>query len=125
MDIEMMLAMAHEILPAVGAAATDNVGAGVPEGELWFVHEVIGWHDDPAGLTLNWSVLFTNDLHIPVGVTAVNTRVRFGAYHALPFWAGEGCYIRLQSSAAPAAGKKLYITLNLHKLRGVPAGSSI
>jgi len=121
---EILLRATNEINSIESAAAAGNLTLECAAGEVWEVHEVVIYHDDPAGNTLNWRLInptMTKSVTIPIGAVAINERVRLGAWLATPLVLCPGMAVDIMGGAL-AAGKKFYMEYHIHRVRGVPAG---
>src|SRR3972149_9154869 len=119
-----LLRLTNEIVKTESVAAAVQHSFAPPVGESWLLNELIAWHDDPAGATLEWIVVGEagHQIIIPIGATAINVRVSFSNYYALPVWIGAGWGVYINASGGLAAGKKFYLARHTHRARGLPAG---
>src|SRR4030042_3469810 len=112
LDVE--LRARYEPINGESAAAATVFYHEVPAGETHIVQECVAYHDDPAGATLSWKITGpasegAQAVIVPIGSTAVNIRVRLGAYYTLPMVMPPGWVIYIVAEAPLAAGKKFYI----------------
>jgi hypothetical protein len=105
------------------AAAATFLDAGPAAGELWRVLAASAYHDDPAAHDVYWGLVqgatsypFEGGVNL---VTSAKHQLYTGiqAKESIILRAGDA--VRITSTAAMAAGKKLYMHLWLEQLLGV------
>jgi len=113
----------NDMVSVDGAAASADVDLRPTNHEIWIVHSLLMWHDDPAGLTILYQIYDGSSTYRlgTSGALAVSTfdwmydRVVVQE----PICLNYSHYIRL-NGAGIAAGKKIYIRAFVTKLRGLP-----
>jgi hypothetical protein len=106
------------------AAVTSFAAVGAAEGEEIQVNELVAWHDDVGGATLNWYLDIGGvGMMIPIGATAAGVKVRLGAYYgSMPLIIPYDGYLAIEASAPLSAVGSFYVQYHARKLRGVPSG---
>jgi len=104
--------------------ATSFSAVAPAEGEEVQINELVAWHDDAGGATLNWYLDIGGvGMMIPIGATAAGVKVRLGAYYgSMPLIMPYDGYLAIEASAPLAAGKSFSVQYHARKLRGVPSG---
>lgn len=113
----------HSLQIVSSAAAASEIAAGPAVGEVWRVIAASGYHDDPAAHDVYWQLRQgATSLPMETGGNLLTNykyqlydKVKVGAPVVLRY----GEYIVLTSTAAMAAGKKMYMNLYTEVLVGV------